>query len=134
MLKELHKEGYSLLSIDETGKTALHYGARFGHKEIIRFLLANAPTSVLDIQDNEKGQTALHKAAGYKRRTISCMLVAAGASLLIVDNGGLTPRQLAVMAEDNELASYLESQEEFQREKAELGDDLCNEGDFETPV
>ena len=29
MLSELHREGYSLLSIDETGKTALHYGARF---------------------------------------------------------------------------------------------------------
>ena len=28
MLSELHREGYSLLSIDETGKTALHYGAR----------------------------------------------------------------------------------------------------------
>ena len=29
MLSELHLEGYSLLSIDETGKTAMHYGARF---------------------------------------------------------------------------------------------------------
>ena len=36
MLTELHHQGYSLLSIDETGKTALHYGARFGHKEVIR--------------------------------------------------------------------------------------------------
>ncbi len=34
MLSELHAAGYSLLSIDETGKTALHYGARFGHKEV----------------------------------------------------------------------------------------------------
>ncbi len=33
--------------------------------------------------DNEKGQTALHKAAAYKRRTICCLLIAAGASLLI---------------------------------------------------
>ncbi len=36
MLTELHSQGYSLLSIDETGKTALHYGARFGHKEVVR--------------------------------------------------------------------------------------------------
>ena len=28
MLRELCTEGYSLLSRDETGKTALHYGAR----------------------------------------------------------------------------------------------------------
>ncbi|TRY74667.1 hypothetical protein TCAL_11921 [Tigriopus californicus] len=133
MLRELHQEGYSLLSIDETGKTALHYGARFGNKEVVKYLIAQAPPSILDLVDNEKGQTALHKAASYKRRTISCMLVAAGASLLIKDNAELTPRQLAALAEDNELASYLESQEEFQREKAEgLVDG--NSGDFETPV
>ena len=75
--------GYSLLTIDETGKTALHYGARFGHKEVLRFLIAKAPERALDMVDAEKGQTALHKAAAYKRRTICCMLVAAGASLLI---------------------------------------------------
>lgn len=106
--------GYSLLSIDETGKTALHYGARFGHKEIVKFLIGNAPHNILDMVDNEKGQTALHKAAAYKRRTICCMLVAAGASLLVLDGAGLSPRQLALMAEDLELAEYLKSQEHFQ--------------------
>ena len=60
------------------------------------------------------GQTALHKAAAYKRRTICCMLVAAGASLLVLDGAGLSPRQLALMAEDLELAEYLKSQERFQ--------------------
>ena len=48
--------GYSLLSIDETGKTALHYGARFGHKEIVKFLIGNAPSPILDMVDNEKGK------------------------------------------------------------------------------
>ena len=42
------------------------------------------------------------------------MLVAAGASLLVNDGAGLSPRQLALMAEDMELAEYLESQEHFQ--------------------
>ncbi|XP_040570134.1 eye-specific diacylglycerol kinase [Lepeophtheirus salmonis] len=125
MLTDLFNENYSLLSIDETGKTALHYGARFGHKEIIKFLISKAPPSILDMVDNEKGQTALHKAAGYKRRTICCMLVAAGSSLSIHDQAGLTPRQLAVMAEDHDLSSYLESQEHFQNEQ-----DI----DLETPV
>ena len=37
------------------------------------------------------------------------MLVAAGASLTIKDNSGSTPRQLAQMADDQELAAYLES-------------------------
>ena len=61
------------------------------------------------------------------------MLVAAGASLLLTDHADLTPRQLALVAEDIDLASYLESQEEFQREKAE-GSITHNQGDFETPV
>ena len=82
-MHEFIQAGYSLLSKDETGKTALHYGARFGHKEVLRFLIAEAPGHILNMVDLEKGQTALHKAAGYKRRTICCMLVTAGASLLI---------------------------------------------------
>lgn len=130
MLSELHAQGYSLLSIDETGKTALHYGARFGHKEVVRFLLDNAPASILDMVDNEKGQTALHKAAAYKRRTICCLLIAAGASLLIPDLASLTPRQLAVMAEDQDLADYLDSQEHFQANKLSGAEDL----DIETTV
>lgn len=133
MLEELFCAGYSLLSVDETGKTALHYASRFGHKEIVRFLIAKAPKSLLDMADMEKGQTALHKASGYKRRTICCMLVAAGASLLVRDDADLTPRLLAVMADDNELASYLESQEKVQREQAR-GRISISEGDFETPV
>jgi len=123
MLTELWQEGYSLLSIDETGKTGLHYGARFGHKDIIKFLLEKAPTIILDIVDTEKGQTALHKAAAYKRRTICCMLVSRGASLVISDMAGLTPRQLSLASEDHELSAYLESQEQVR----------CNEA-FETPV
>ena len=130
MLTELYNQGYSMLSIDETGKTALHYGARFGHKDVVRFLIDQAPASILDMVDNEKGQAALHKAAAYKRRTICCLLIAAGASLLIQDHAGLTPRQLAVMAEDTDLAEYLDSQEQFQANKASGDPDL----DLETPV
>jgi len=131
MLSELHAAGYSLLSIDETGKTALHYGARFGHKEVVKFLLENAPACILDLADNEKGQTALHKAAAYKRRTICCYLVAAGASLLVSDSADQLPRHLAATADDADLASYLESQEQFQREKAE---GIHIEEGAETPV
>nr|CAD7453479.1 unnamed protein product [Timema tahoe] len=60
------------------------------------------------------GQTALHKAAAHKRRSICCMLVAGGASLSIADHQGNTPRHLALQAEDTELAAYLHSQEHFQ--------------------
>lgn len=60
------------------------------------------------------------------------MLIAAGASLLIEDHAGLTPRQLAIMAEDHELSDYLESQEEFQAEKLMSGGEKIH--DYETPV
>ncbi|XP_075234118.1 retinal degeneration A [Lycorma delicatula] len=115
MLKELHSQGYSLLSIDSSGQTALHYGARYGHKDIVKYLIACAPTSILNMADNERGQTALHKAAATKRRSICCMLVAGGACLNITDRQGNTPRLLALQADDQELASYLESQEQFQQ-------------------
>ena len=60
------------------------------------------------------------------------MLIAAGASLLIEDHGNLSPRQLAIMAEDHELSEYLESQEEFQAEKLMAGGRQIH--DYETPV
>lgn len=56
-----------------------------------------------------RGQTALHKAATYKLRNICCMLVAGGATVSVQDNKGMTPRLLALQAEDHELAAYLES-------------------------
>ena len=51
-----------------------HHYYRFGHKEIIKFLVMNGPPTLIDMADYEKGHTALHKAAAYKRRTICCML------------------------------------------------------------
>ncbi|KAJ2950599.1 hypothetical protein O0L34_g8850 [Tuta absoluta] len=120
MLRELHNAGYSLMSIDASGQTALHIAARYGNKEIVKYLIASAPTSILNMRDNERGQTALHKAAAHKRRAICCMLVAGGASLTRQDHAGLTPRHLALRAEDHDLAAYLESQEHFQLVSEEL--------------
>ena len=78
MLSDLYQDGFSLMAIDETAKTALHYGARFGNKDIVKFLLEKAPHSIIDIVDNEKGQTAVHKAAAYNRADICSLLVTAG--------------------------------------------------------
>lgn len=103
-----------LLATDQYGMTSLHHAARFGHKGIVKYLIENAPPVILDMVDYEKGQTALHKAAWYQRRTICYMLVEAGASLTRTDYQGNTPRLQALRAEDKELAAYLESQEHFQ--------------------
>ncbi|KAL8621861.1 hypothetical protein ACOMHN_046065 [Nucella lapillus] len=111
---ESHQQGADLLVTDQYGMTALHHAARFGHRTIVKFLIDNAPPMILDMAEHEKGQTALHKAAWYQRRTICHMLVAAGASLTRLDFEGNSPRQQALLAEDTELAAYLESQEHLQ--------------------
>ena len=92
------------------GLTALHHAARYGHKDIVRFLIAYATNSIINMIDNEKGQTALHKAAAMKKRSICYMLVSAGSNLLILCNAGKTPKVLALEADDHELAAYLESE------------------------
>lgn len=56
-LKELYDRGYSLLSIDSTGQTALHLASRYGHKDIVRYLIACAPSSILNMIDNDKWVT-----------------------------------------------------------------------------
>lgn len=53
-IKDLHERGYSLLSIDSSGQTALHIAARHGHKDIVRYLIACAPTSIINMIDNDK--------------------------------------------------------------------------------
>jgi ankyrin repeat protein len=53
-LKDLHLQGFSLLSIDSTGQTALHYGAKYGHKDIVRYLISYAPNSIINMIDNDR--------------------------------------------------------------------------------
>lgn len=94
---------------DSTGQTVLHYAAKHGHKDVVKYILETAPSFLLNMKDSVQGQTPLHKAATYRWRSICCMLVAAGADLKLTDSRGLTPRLLALQADDHELAAYLES-------------------------
>jgi diacylglycerol kinase (ATP) len=109
-VQELHSQGYSLLTKDPAGQTMLHYASRYGHKDIVKYIIRYAPSSILNIKDINLGQTALHKAAAYKWRSICCMLVAGGAALDVTDHRGLTPRLLALQSDDHDLAAYFESE------------------------
>ncbi|XP_032234769.2 diacylglycerol kinase zeta isoform X1 [Nematostella vectensis] len=122
---ELHEAGVSLTVGDHRGWRPLHYAARHGHKSIITYIISNVPRCVLDLVEEEKGQTALHKAAFYQRRTICSLLVQAGASLTRTDYDGNTPRIQALKCQDKELSRYLETQEHLQIVAAE---------DYETAV
>ncbi|CAH2003450.1 unnamed protein product [Acanthoscelides obtectus] len=122
-VKELHNQGYSLLTRDTSGQTMLHYAVRYGHKEIVKYLIRFAPT-LLNLQDSNLGQTALHIAVTHKWQTICCMLVAGGASLTIADHRGLTPKLLAIQLNDQGMIAYLESQEHFQMISSNVGTDV----------
>lgn len=51
-LRDLHMQGYSLLSIDATGQTALHYSSKYGYKDIVKYLISYAPNSIINMVDN----------------------------------------------------------------------------------
>uniref|UniRef100_A0A8C3Q8Z5 Diacylglycerol kinase n=1 Tax=Geospiza parvula TaxID=87175 RepID=A0A8C3Q8Z5_GEOPR len=61
-----------------------------------------------------RGETALHKAACQRHRAVCQLLVDAGASLRKTDSKGKTPRDRAQQAGDPDLASYLESRQNYQ--------------------
>ncbi|CAH0558914.1 unnamed protein product [Brassicogethes aeneus] len=120
LIKLLHGQGCSLTSKDPAGQTVLHYAVRYGHMEIVKYILIYASDSV-DVQETHLGQTALHKAVAYKWKELCGVLVAAGASLTIQDKKGLTPKMLAVHIGDPGIIAYLESQESFQKAYVQPG-------------
>ncbi|XP_030630774.1 diacylglycerol kinase zeta [Chanos chanos] len=113
-LKELHKCGADLQIQDSYGCTLLHHAVVNGSKEIVQFILKNAPASILDVTEKETGETALHKAAAKRQRSICHYLVEAGASLMRTDLQGDTPNVHAERAQDEELAEYLKNRQHYQ--------------------
>jgi ankyrin repeat protein len=88
--------------------SALHHASRFGYENIVGFLLSAAPPSILDMREHEYGHTALHKAALHCRHNICSMLATCGASLTKADHQGLTAKQLAAKAGDDDLSAFLD--------------------------
>ncbi|KAI5614844.1 diacylglycerol kinase zeta isoform X4, partial [Silurus asotus] len=113
-LVELHKEGANLAVSDALGCTLLHYAVDNGNKEMVRYIIDNAPGSILDVSERDTGETALHKAAALSQRTICGYLVDAGASLAKTDLQGDTAKAHAERAQDWKLAEYLENQQHHQ--------------------
>ncbi|XP_058858524.1 diacylglycerol kinase zeta-like isoform X3 [Acipenser ruthenus] len=112
--RELHKLGGDLMVQDSTGWTLLHHAASVGSKEIVRYIIDNAPPEILDLTEKESGETVLHKAASQHQRSICHYLVEAGASLMKTDLQGDTPKHRAEKSKDQELAAYLENRQHYQ--------------------
>ncbi|XP_066556716.1 diacylglycerol kinase zeta isoform X4 [Amia ocellicauda] len=113
-LRELHRLGGDLSVQDSAGWTLLHHAADVGSKEIVKYIIDNAPQELLDLTEKENGETVLHKAASLCQRTICHYLVEAGASLMKTDLQGDTPKHRAEKAQDQELAAYLENRQHYQ--------------------
>ncbi|XP_035274193.1 diacylglycerol kinase zeta isoform X6 [Anguilla anguilla] len=113
-LKDLHKLGADLSMQDSSGQTLLHHAVDVGSKEIVKYIIDNAPTDILDVTEKENGETVLHKAASLCQRTICHYLVEAGASLMKTDLQGDTPKHRAEKAKDQDLAAYLENRQHYQ--------------------
>ncbi|XP_077593772.1 diacylglycerol kinase zeta-like isoform X2 [Stigmatopora nigra] len=113
-LLELHDKGCDLRCVDQSGCSLLHHAVSAGSKEMVRFILDNAPNDIIDVPEHIHGETVLHRAASLCHRTICNYLVKAGASLMKTDMQGDTPKNRAEKAGDAELAVYLESCQHFQ--------------------
>jgi len=113
MLRNLFEMGYSLMSINKDGQTALHVASQRGDSNLVRYILANAPSNIVSIKDSLEGQTALHVAVQNGERKICYLLVSAGAPLLAVDRQDRTAQQIAEQTRDYDLAKYLECQAQF---------------------
>ncbi|KAL7056089.1 hypothetical protein AAHC03_021150 [Spirometra sp. Aus1] len=103
--------GVPPLFVDTAGLSGLHMACKYGHLNVVEYLLRTASPELLELRDFKKEQTALHKAAAYRRRRVCEALVRAGASLLSEDHKGQTPRLLALAAHDDHLALFLHHEE-----------------------
>uniref|UniRef100_A0A8D3D9Z6 Diacylglycerol kinase n=1 Tax=Scophthalmus maximus TaxID=52904 RepID=A0A8D3D9Z6_SCOMX len=114
VLQELHLKGADLTALDQSDCSLLHHAVSTGSKEMVRFILDNAPNDLLDVTEKLHGETVLHRAASLCHRTICHYLVEAGASLMKTDVQGDTPKNRAEKAHDAELAAYLENRQHYQ--------------------
>uniref|UniRef100_A0A8B9NP33 Diacylglycerol kinase n=1 Tax=Accipiter nisus TaxID=211598 RepID=A0A8B9NP33_9AVES len=105
---ECCKKGANLLIQGPDHCSLLHHAAKTGHGEIVKYILEHGESQWA------KGETALHKAACQRHRAVCQLLVDAGASLRKTDSKGKTPRDRAQQAGDPDLASYLESRQNYQ--------------------
>lgn len=51
-IKEYHRRGVPLSSTDSTGQTVLHYAARYGHRDLVKYFISFAPISLINVKDH----------------------------------------------------------------------------------
>uniref|UniRef100_A0A1X7VHK1 Uncharacterized protein n=1 Tax=Amphimedon queenslandica TaxID=400682 RepID=A0A1X7VHK1_AMPQE len=96
------------------------HAAKLGRKDVVQYLVSNVPRDSLDLQNEEKAQTALHKAAWYGYRGICKILVDVRASSLRTDYQANTPYLKSIESEDPKLKEYLQRKEREEKIRYEI--------------
>ena len=94
---------------DQSGETALHIAARFGHNECAEILLKGTSDQKADLGLAEKNfaWTPLHIAAVDGHLSVAQLLVAAGADVDRADSSGWTAKEHAALRGHLEIARLL---------------------------
>ncbi|KIW63768.1 hypothetical protein PV04_08746 [Phialophora macrospora] len=93
--KALLKVGANINSKDKYDSTPLFRASNAGNVDVVKELLGWEPAPDLNIQNKERGWTALH--AAYDNPEVTRLLLAAGASSSVNDNDGDPPMLLSII-------------------------------------
>ncbi|KAI1803847.1 glycerophosphodiester phosphodiesterase GDE1 [Daldinia bambusicola] len=98
---------------DETGETALHIAARFGHVECAKILLEGSPEQKVNLELTEKSfaWTPLHISAVDGHLPVAQLLVEAGADVGKTDSFGWTAKEHAALRGHLTIANLLAEHE-----------------------
>lgn len=94
---------------DETGETALHVAARFGHDECAKIIIEGNDSQKADLEIAEKtySWTPLHVSAVDGSLSVAKLLVESGANVTKADASGWTAKEHAALRGHMEIARFL---------------------------
>lgn len=105
ILELLLKHGAQVDSVNAQGATALHDAALAGQNAAAAALIRHGAN--INARDSEMGETPLHRAASWGRRSTVELLLANHADAQIKDKHGRTPLDLAIANSQNDVVAVL---------------------------
>jgi glycerophosphodiester phosphodiesterase len=109
IVEMLVKAGVDINWRDQTGETALHVAARFGHHECAEVILRGSDMAKADLEiiENSYAWTPLHVAAVDGHLSVVRLLVDAGADVYRTDSSGWTAKEHAALRGHMDIARLL---------------------------
>ncbi|XP_053382430.1 poly [ADP-ribose] polymerase tankyrase-like [Mercenaria mercenaria] len=103
-LEGCKKSDCDINATDKGGATPLHFAARYGHDDMVNYLLENSADM---LRADNCGRTALHRACEFQHRDIAQTLIDKGIDVNITDNYGWTPLFHSVFFNNNSVVEFL---------------------------